>query len=151
MNKQLAVNTVTLTTLICLQALAISCESKEQRDRENAIFAEPSKTRTPTAPLPEIAVQPEWRDFALANYKECVKREVRSPATAQFEQPPVIAARYDSAKNDTSLTALGDVDAQNGFGALLRAQYVVIWRSPGKASPIGANWKLDRTLVGSAR
>ena len=84
-----------------------------------------------------ITVLPEWKAFVLQNYQWVVKNQLKAPTTAEFEREPFVTAAYDPSKDETSLTALGDVDAQNSFGALMRSSYFVTWRQKGNGDGLG--------------
>ena len=67
----------------------------------------------------------------MDHYKQEVKDRLKAPATASFPREPGMLAGYDPDKNVTTLAAVGDVDSQNSFGAMLRSGYMIFWEQPG--------------------
>ncbi len=94
---------------------------------------------------------PDVTDITVAA-EGLVRDHLKAPSTAKFPGYPEV--RWDSANRRAS--AIGKVDAQNAFGAMLRQQYVVImqltcstdfyrrscWQIEGLT--IGDQWIIDR-------
>lgn len=64
--------------------------------------------------------------------EQFVEKRLKAPATAEFENTATTQAGDE-------WTVEGDVDAENGFGALIRNHYVCTVRPTDAA---GANWEL---------
>lgn len=58
--------------------------------------------------------------------EEDVKKRLKAPATASFEEHPLIVREKDK------VTARGKVDAENSFGAKIRTPFVVEYTYPDK-------------------
>ena len=65
--------------------------------------------------------------------KDAVSARLKAPSTAKFDIKQVI--RYDN-----SVTVRGTVDAQNGFGAMVRGMFFVkIKADPGEVDSVSIN------------
>lgn len=59
---------------------------------------------------------------AVVKSERVIKSILKSPSTAEFPNTSEYTIATDG---DTSWTVIGYVDAQNGFGAMLRSQWIV--------------------------
>lgn len=73
-----------------------------------------------------------------------VKRGLKAPSTADFESFPEV--RGDHARGLYSV--IGQVDAQNGFGAMIRNDYVVIMENVCRDYYSPGCWRLVKLGVG---
>ena len=77
------------------------------------------------------------RSMAYIMMEDFIKSQLKSPSTAKF--PGVFAGKLDhvSAIGNQTYIIRSYVDSQNGFGAIIRTNFI------GKIKQIGANnWKL---------
>ncbi|HEX4054697.1 MAG TPA: hypothetical protein VHX86_10570 [Tepidisphaeraceae bacterium] len=104
------------------------------RQREQAAAEEAAEQQREQA-----AIQARSHD-AYTMSQEFVKDQLKSPATAQFQpfDSPKVSVTY----SDGWYTVYAVVDAQNGFGALIRSSYIC------KLKPIGGDqWQADSTDI----
>jgi len=74
--------------------------------------------------------------YAATACEEFGRQRLKSPSTAQFQPSPRVEPNYPS-RGTYSVT--GTVDAQNSYGAMLRAVYTCRVYQDGKG-----NWRLER-------
>jgi hypothetical protein len=93
-----------------------------------------SVTPTPPAPRQElhkaerrIPVTPEMQRHAAEHVEQLVKSSLIAPATAIVHPPTMILASVNERDGSKRLWALGAVDSQNLYGAMLRTDYVCLW------------------------
>jgi len=77
------------------------------------------------APRQSLEMQEKWKAQVLQSYQEYVKLQLVSPASAQFPYEPSVSASYMPDKNVSTLVAMGQVDSQNRFGAMLRSSFII--------------------------
>ena len=103
---------------------------------------EPSKSNTNEV----VESIPDKTPSAYIHAQEFVKQALKSPSTAEF---PLTASTQEVEPN--RFISQGYVDAQNGFGAMIRNQFVVTLRYTGSESyealRNSANWKLEELIL----
>jgi hypothetical protein len=91
-----------------------------------------------TAPSPRPTEQPT-PFMAFIQCQAFVKSRLKAPATAQFPSKPLSA--IDVGSNTYIVTAT--VDAQNGFGALLRNNWLCKTQYTGGHPAAPSSWSLQ--------
>ncbi|MCK9351507.1 MAG: hypothetical protein WCT49_04575 [Candidatus Paceibacterota bacterium] len=71
--------------------------------------------------------------------KQIVSSFLKSPGSAQF--PEIIVEKQTTQEN--KYIAFGDVDSQNGFGALLRSHFFLVMFGKGGDLQNKDNWTID--------
>jgi len=90
------------------------------------------------APTPTQPKETKTSTMAFIQCKEFVKRQLHSPATANF---PLLD--YASRKDDINTYSIKSyVDAQNGFGATVRTNYTCKVQFLGGSDSAIKNWTL---------
>lgn len=93
---------------------------------------------TPAPAQPEQVKEDVAKAVAITYCKDRVKNSLRSPSTADF--PFFSDAVYDGNRRATLASY---VDAQNGFGATVRTNFVCVVEYSGNGSPSSfTNWKV---------
>ena len=93
----------------------------------------------PTAEQRSLGVQPvpvsaDWRRFAEDNFRGVVTAELRAQPDVRFTSDPDISAARRLDNGAVELTAIGDVDVNDGSGGgnhRLRRTYSVVWVRQG--------------------
>lgn len=86
-----------------------------------------------------LVLRPSTADRAATACQELVSERLKSPATAQFPEPQV---QERGAAGDAFLVT-GEVDSQNGFGAMVRSSYSCELYTPDG----GQSWKNNGVRV----
>lgn len=78
-------------------------------------------------PHEHVETPPEAKEVALAQYRSAVLGVLPTPATARFSGQPIVVSGRDPDTKEVTVVAMGYVDAENEYGALLRYMYDVEW------------------------
>lgn len=98
---------------------------------------------TACAPVDYCADDGAGRDSALFASQAFVKERLRSPASAVFPTSSDGQGASVVRTGTCTFTVMGHVDSQNGFGAMLRTEYIA------KVTPDAAGkYKLDDLVMG---
>jgi hypothetical protein len=141
-----------ISAIVFICSVAAGCADMESRrlgqesaDRAIASMHESDSVRPDASPVEApgafIDPTPEQRAFALANYRVPVRSVLYSPGSASFAREPDVSV-YKTDLGRT-LSAMGQVDAQDSRGALRRGIYQVRWTwtahgwEPGRAMVTG--------------
>jgi len=105
-----------------------AAESEASRARADQFFAQAAQrsnqTQTEDTPSREVrstGMAPGYkdRDFYINIAKRAVIQDLKAPRTAQFEGGGLRAIGVEIDRRDGHVLVHGEVDAQNGFGAML--------------------------------
>jgi hypothetical protein len=118
---------------------------------------EPADTPLPAARVPPgppprlrvLRVTPEMQRVAFAGYQDLVRSELQAPATPRFVKAPRLLAAYDPDRDESLLTATGQIEVSSGdTAAPLRSDYVATWRMKGNAAdPPPRSWLPHNCVV----
>lgn len=122
---------------------AESAEYNARRQRE----ATEAEARRKAEETQAIDVRADWKEFVMSHYQDDVKDQLLSPASARFENPPVLFASHCPGENYVAISAAGQVDAQNPFGALIRKSYFITWKQSGTPATAGNGWGEPSVLI----
>jgi hypothetical protein len=146
--RLLEMNVQSIFKFAVLASVIVGCESPQSAEdtSRNNLQPPPRIPEPPRVQLQNVPLKPIWDIYARENVEQWVKFNLKAPSSATIHPPLIITASYDASKDETSLTAFGDVDAQNSFGAMLRSTYLAIWIKTG--GPDGPdNWKMPPTVA----
>lgn len=84
----------------------------------------------------ETEIRAKEEKAAFYSSQEYVKQNIKSPSTAKF---PPYDKSYVTRFNDSTYVVKSYLDAQNGFGAMLRANYscIILFRKTGRVEGFG--------------
>jgi rRNA maturation protein Nop10 len=120
-----------------------AAESEASRARADQFFAQaeqqPNETQTKVTSSRQVrstGMAPGYkdRDFYINIAKRAVIEELKAPRTAQFEGGGLRAIGVEIDRRDGHVLVHGEVDAQNGFGAMLRGLYMVTMQPDGRVT-----------------
>jgi hypothetical protein len=120
--------------ILTKRAEAERLEREQEAQKQRAAEAEAERQRQALAAIE--AAKPD----AYAMSQEFVKDILKSPTSAQFQ--PYTSARVTVVYSEGWYLVSGVVDAQNGFGAMLRKSYIC------KLRPVaGQKWQAENTFL----
>ena len=83
--------------------------------------------RSITAAERRVPITEEMSAFVSAHYDQVVRSGLLAPATAIIQPPTTIIATVNPVEGRRRLWAMGQLDSQNVYGALIRQNYVAAW------------------------
>jgi hypothetical protein len=86
-----------------------------------------------SAHLTPVTVRSQWKYDITALTQQVVTKQLRFPATAEFDYKIRYEAFYDSSKNITWLAVYGNVTCSSDVGQKDDNGYYVTWQQPGEA------------------
>jgi hypothetical protein len=83
----------------------------------------------------------EWAGTYAVVY---VTKALKAPSTAKF---PVIGSSHVTALGNSRYRVSSHVDSQNGFGAMVRSNWIVLLTHNGGDADLAESWKLEQIAI----
>lgn len=109
--------------VIAAGAMAAGCQ--DDRPSADAKPLPPGEVRLDREP---IAVDPDWRRFALDNYRGVLLADLKAASDVRFVASPTVVASRNRRSSDVELSVTGELEANNVTRNRFRRPFIVLWR-----------------------